>query len=164
MLFVYVQEVGICDELQWWVFGEVQQGDFKVYIDLFVLFIGFFFKVVQFFEIFFNFEVYVCWMWICDIGYLCEVYWDMVFGKEGKVGWCCVVELVDQYVVKGGKVEDIVGCKCLCNVLMFDVGLLQIQKNGDVEKFLFISGDGLIEFGSWKLGYMVVDVIEFLCG
>ena len=163
-LFAYAQEAGIRDELQQRVLGEVQGGDLKVYTDPLASPTGFPFKVVQLPGTLSNPEVYAARTRICDIGYLREAYWDTAPGKEGKVGWRCAAEPVDQYVAKGGKIEDTVGRKCLCNALMSDAGLPQIQKNGDVEKSLLTSGDGLTELGSWKPGYTAADAIEFLRG
>lgn len=163
-LFAYSKEAGIRDELQRRVLGEVQQGELKVYTDPLASPTGFPFKVVQLPETLSNPEVYARRMRICDIGYLREAYWDTAPGKEGKVGWRCAAEPVDQYVAKGGKVEDTVGRKCLCNALMSDAGLPQIQRNGDVEKSLLTSGDGLTELGQWKPGYTAADAIEFLRG
>ncbi|MDO4245135.1 MAG: nitronate monooxygenase [Deinococcus sp.] len=163
-LFAYAKEAGIRDELQAEVLGRVQEGNLSVYTDPLASPTGFPFKVVQLPETLSNPEVYAARQRICDIGYLREAYWETGEGKAGKVGWRCAAEPVDQYVAKGGKIEDTVGRKCLCNALMADAGLPQVQKNGDVEKSLLTSGDGLTELGSWKPGYTAADAVEFLRG
>ena len=163
-LFAYAKEAGIRDELQAEVLGRVQEGELAVFTDPLASPTGFPFKVVQLPETLSNPEVYAARQRICDIGYLREAYWETGEGKAGKVGWRCAAEPVDQYVAKGGKIEDTVGRKCLCNALMADAGLPQVQKNGDVEKSLLTSGDGLTELGAWKPGYTAADAVAFLRG
>lgn len=163
-LFAYAKEAGVRDDLQAEVLGRVQEGNLSVYTDPLASPTGFPFKVVQLPETLSNPEVYARRIRICDIGYLREAYWETDEGKQGKVGWRCAAEPVDQYVAKGGKIEDTVGRKCLCNALMADAGLPQVQKNGDVEKSLLTSGDGLLELGAWKPGYTAADAVAFLRG
>jgi nitronate monooxygenase len=50
---------------------------------------------------------------------------------------------VANYVSKGGKVEDTVGRKCLCNALMANIGHGQTRKDGVVEPPLVTTGDDL---------------------
>ena len=47
------------------------------------------------------------------------------------------------YVAKGGKIEDTVGRKCLCNALMANIGHAQVRKDGTVEPALVTVGDDL---------------------
>ncbi len=42
---------------------------------------------------------------------------------DGQIGYRCSAEPVENYVAKGGKIEDTVGRKCLCNTLMANIGL-----------------------------------------
>jgi len=42
--------------------------------------------------------------------------------EDGEIGWRCLAEPVDDYVAKGGTVEDTIGRKCLCSALLSDVG------------------------------------------
>lgn len=53
----------------------------------------------------------------CDLGYLAELYLD-----EGKVHLRCPGERIEDYVRKGGKIEDTVGRGCLCNSLVTNIG------------------------------------------
>ena len=50
---------------------------------------------------------------VCDLGYLREPYAT----GENKIGYRCSAEPVENYLAKGGKIEDTVGRKCLCNSL-----------------------------------------------
>ena len=47
------------------------------------------------------------------------------------------------YVAKGGKIEDTVGRKCLCNALLANIGHAQLRKDGTVEPALVTVGDDL---------------------
>ena len=164
-LFAFCKESGFRADFRERVQEQAQEERLSVYTDPLASPTGFPFKVVQLEDTLSNPEVYAQRTRICDIGYLREAYWDDRSKAEGgKVGWRCSAEPVDQYTAKGGKLEDTVGRKCLCNALMSDAGLAQIQKNGDVEKPLLTSGDGIYALTDWKLGYTAHDVVEYLRG
>ena len=67
---------------------------------------------------------------------------------------------------KGGRLEDTVGRKCVCNGLLGNLGLGQVRPDGDVEKPFVTSGDVVAEIASFlKPGadsYSAADVIENL--
>lgn len=73
---------------------------------------------------------------ICDIGRLRSAHLI-----DGKMVWRCPSEPVKDYVRKGGRVEDTVGRKCICNTLLAAAGWAQTQKDGSVEPAIFTSGD-----------------------
>ncbi len=54
----------------------------------------------------------------CRLGYLRELYME-----NGVVGYRCSAEPVEDYIRKGGKIEETVGRKCLCSNLLATVGL-----------------------------------------
>ena len=60
-----------------------------------------------------------------------------------KIGYRCSAEPVANYVAKGGKIEDTVGRKCLCNALMANIGHAQTRKDGSAEPPLVTIGDDL---------------------
>ncbi|MCM2353752.1 MAG: nitronate monooxygenase [Pseudobdellovibrio sp.] len=99
---------------------------------------------------------------ICDLGYLRHAYKK----DDGTIGQRCPAEPVKDYVKKGGLEEDTVGRKCLCNALMADVGMGQIQANGQAELPLLTAGDDLnnivrmIKPG--QKSYSAKDVIQYL--
>ena len=163
-LFAYCQESGLLDDRQENVLRQAASGELSVYTDPLASPTGFPFKVVQVPGTLSDPALYAARQRICDIGYLREAYWDQTPGKEGRVGWRCAAEPVDQYVAKGGKVEDTVGRKCLCNALMSDVGLAQIQKGGMVELPLLTSGDTVTELGHWQPGYTAGQIVDYLRG
>ena len=70
------------------------------------------------------------------------------------------------YVLKGGKAEDTVGRKCLCNALMANVGHQQTRKDGSVEPPLITVGDDLNTIVQYlqpgQDSYSAVHVVETL--
>ena len=66
---------------------------------------------------------------LCDLGYLREP----AVSETGRTIYRCPSEPDDQFIKKGGAVEDIDGRKCLCNGLMANIGLPQVRKDGYVE-------------------------------
>lgn len=99
---------------------------------------------------------------ICDLGYLRHLYKK----EDGTVGQRCPAEPVADYVKKGGLVEDTVGRKCLCNALMADVGMAQIQAGGAKEVHLLTAGDDLNNVSRMmkrgRMSYSATEVIEYL--
>lgn len=99
---------------------------------------------------------------ICDLGYLRHAYQK----EDGSIGQRCPAEPVNDYVKKGGLLEDTVGRKCLCNALMADVGMGQIQAGGQEEISLLTAGDDLNNvtrmLTDGKTSYSAKDVISYL--
>jgi len=48
--------------------------------------------------------------------------------EDGGLGYRCPAEPVDDFLRKGGKAEDIVGRKCICNGLMATAGLAAVAR------------------------------------
>ena len=70
------------------------------------------------------------------------------------------------YLAKGGKIEDTVGRKCLCNALMANVGHAQIRKDGLAEPPLVTVGDDLNTVATFlapgRDSYSAADVVQSL--
>ena len=70
------------------------------------------------------------------------------------------------YLRKGGNEDDTRGRKCVCNGLLANIGLAQIQRGSDLEKPLITSGDDVAGVARFlKPGahsYSAVDVIDYL--
>ena len=98
---------------------------------------------------------------MCDLGLLRVAYAE----PDGTIGYRCSGEPVDQYVAKGGVIEDTVGRRCLCNALTATVGLGQLRDGGVVEPPLVTSGDDLLaitRFLGDRTSYTAADVIAYL--
>ena len=122
---------------------------------------GFPFKVVNLPESLADDAVYQARERICDLGYLREAYQK----TDGGIGFRCAAEPVETYIAKGGKLEETLGRKCLCNALTSDVGLGQIR-HGSLEPALVTSGDDLVMLGDFLAqdtsGYTAKGVIDYL--
>ena len=125
---------------------------------------GFPFKVLELPGTLSDAEVYATRTRRCDLGYLRQTYRT----EDGKVGYRCAAEPVADYVAKGGRAEDTVGRKCLCNALMANVGLAQTQPDGHVEPPLVTSGDDVAAIAPLLPpgagGYTAADVVDYLLG
>lgn len=157
-LFAYCAESGMLPSTRERVLQAVRDGQASIFTDPLASPTGFPFKVVELEGTLSEPELYAARKRVCDIGYLREAYWD----EKGKVGLRCAAEPVEDYVRKGGKLEDTVGRKCLCNALMADAGYPQLQKHGQLEQPLITSGDDVVKLSRWRAGYTAGDVVKYL--
>ena len=85
---------------------------------------------------------------------------------EGKVGYRCASEPLDDYVRKGGDVESTCGRKCVCNGLMSTIGMAQVKKDGSLEPQLVTAGDDVANISRYlkpgSLTYSAAEVIDYL--
>ena len=120
------------------------------------------FKVAPFAGSLSDEEVYKARPRICDLGYLRT----LAVGPSGDFVHRCPSEPIADYLKKGGKLEETVGRKCLCNALMTNIDMGQSQKNGYTELALVTAGDDLITLRRFlrggKTSYTARDVIEHL--
>lgn len=160
--FAYCQESGLEPELKARVLAMSQAGKAKIFTDPVASPTGFPFKIVGMPGTNSELASYEKRTRICDLGYLRHAYKK----DDGTLGWRCPSEPVDDYVRKGGNIEDTRGRKCVCNGLMVNIGLGQIQRDGEHERALITSGDDVANVARFlKPGassYHAVDVIEYL--
>jgi NAD(P)H-dependent flavin oxidoreductase YrpB (nitropropane dioxygenase family) len=98
---------------------------------------------------------------ICDLGYLR----DAVKRADGAIIYRCPAEPVEQYLAKGGAIEDTVDRQCLCNALCACIGEAQVRSDGSEEPVLVTSGDDVLHLARFLDGrthYSAADVIAFL--
>jgi nitronate monooxygenase len=107
-------------------------------------------------------ETYLARRRVCDLGFLRESYRT----PDGTIDFRCAAEPVATYVAKGGKSENTLGKKCLCNALLADIGYPQVRCGKYIEKGLVTSGDGLVEinrfFPRTGTSYTAKDVLAKL--
>ncbi len=137
--FAFSAESGMRADLKKSLMAKALKGEGEVFTDPLASPTGFPFKVAQLEGTSSAFPIYQERKRVCDLGYLREPY----AVSEGKIGYRCAAEPVDNYVAKGGKIEDTVGRKCLCNALMANIGHGQTRKTGEVELPLVTVGDDL---------------------
>lgn len=99
---------------------------------------------------------------LCDLGYLREP----ALSETGRTIYRCPSEPDDQFIKKGGAVEDIDGRKCLCNGLMSNIGLPQVRKDGYVEAPIVTLGSDIegakVLLKSHPDGYGADDAVTWL--
>ncbi|MDP3985037.1 MAG: nitronate monooxygenase [Acidimicrobiia bacterium] len=160
--FAYCEESGLDPELKRRVLDMSRHDRASVFTDPVASPTGFPFKVLQIVGTLSDKELYESRERKCDLGYLRTAYRD----SNGKVGWRCASEPVDDFVRKGGAVDDTLGRKCLCNALMANIGLGQLQQSGGTEPSLVTSGDDVATVARFlppgAESYWAADVISYL--
>lgn len=162
--FAFSKESGMEMSLKERVIKAILKGLGRVKTDPLASPTGFPFKVVEVEDTNALEETYLKRNRICDLGYLREAYRK----ENGKLGYRCPSEPVDDYVKKGGKIEDTKGRKCLCNGLVATLGLGQKRRNGDIELPIVTAGDDLKFIARFlKKGefiYSAIDVLKTILG
>jgi nitronate monooxygenase len=160
--FAFSEESGMRTDLKRSLLAQAKAGTGKVFTDPLASPTGFPFKVAQLAGSYSDEGVAKARTRVCDLGYLREPY---AIGED-KIGYRCSAEPVATYVAKGGKIEDTVGRKCLCNALMANIGHAQTRKDGSAEPPLVTIGDDLNTAAQFleaeQLSYSAVDVVREL--
>jgi len=158
--FAFSKESGMAKHLKERIIDALKKGITKVKTDLLASPTGFPFKVVDLEESVSKDDVYKSRKRICDIGYLREPYRM----ENGKIGYRCPSEPVSSYVKKGGKIEDTIGRKCLCNGLMSAAGFAQTKTADQMEPPIITAGDDLLYILNFlkpgKRLYSAIDVLK----
>lgn len=137
--FAFSEESGMRADLKQSLIEQAVAGTGVVFTDPLASPTGFPFKVAQLEGTSSAFPIYQERKRVCDLGYLREAY----SAGDGKLGYRCAAEPVENYLAKGGKIEDTVGRKCLCNALMANIGHAQVRKDKSIEPALITVGDDL---------------------
>ena len=160
--FAYSNESGLTAEIKNETLEMSKAGRAKVFTDPVASPTGFPFKVLEMLGTNSEQSEYEKRTRICDLGYLRHAYSK----PDGKIGWRCPSEPIEDYIKKGGKLEDTLGRKCVCNALMANIELGQIQKDGEHERALITSGDDVAHVARFlkpgQSSYSAADVIEYL--
>lgn len=161
-IFAFCEESGLREDLKRNVIESCHEGTTHIKTDPVASPTGFPFKVISIPDSLSEADSYTGRTRMCDLGYLREAY-EL---PDGSVGWRCRAEDPAAYVRSGGKVEDSVGKKCLCNGLMANIGLAQLRKDSYLELPLVTCGDDLA--GIQRVSspdapfYTSGDVIDFM--
>ncbi len=160
--FAFSRESGMRPDLKQSLITQAVTGTGEVFTDPLASPTGFPFKVALLQGSYSDPEVAAARTRVCDIGLLRESYTT----PDGKIGYRCSAEPVDNYVAKGGKIEETVGRKCLCNALLANIGHAQARKDGSVEPPLITVGDDLNTVAQFlapgQTSYGAADVIASL--
>ncbi len=162
--FAFSSESGMRPDLKTRLIQQAIAGTGEVFTDPLASPTGFPFKVAQLEGTTSASEIYEARIRTCDLGYLREPY---VVG-EGQIGYRCSAEPIENYLAKGGKIEETVGRKCLCNTLMANIGHAQTRGDGSDEPALITVGDDLNTIAQFiapgRESYSAADVVERLLG
>ncbi len=162
--FAYTNESGLRSDAKDSVLKMVAEGGLEFTTSARCSPSGFPFKVVSVKGSLSEKEVYDARTRICDKGHLRHAYKT----PDGKIGFRCPAENVDAYLKKGGKIEDTVERRCLCNALVSAAGYHQRRKGDYNEGFIVTSGDDVVNLNIFqkdgKIHYSVKDVIDILKG
>jgi nitronate monooxygenase len=160
--FAFCEESGIDSELKRQVIEKAMLGRARVFTDPVASPTGFPFKVAELDNSLSNRANYEARRRICDLGYLRHLYRK----SDGSVGYRCPAEPIKDFLRKGGKVEDTVGRKCVCNGLPATVGMAQVRSLGVPEWSLVTAGDDLAGVAEFltppNTTYSAADVLEKL--
>lgn len=135
--FAFSEESGLRHDLKKMLVAQAAKGTAKVFTDPLASPTGFPFKVAQLAGTYSDAGVAAARTRICDMGYLREAYWT----DGGQLAYRCAAEPETSYIAKGGKSDDSVGRKCLCNALLANIGHPQTRKDGVAEPPLVTVGD-----------------------
>jgi len=159
--FSMCKESGYAPELRSAMLQVAHGGSARVKTDMLASPTGFPFKVAQLENTLSQEDVYIQRARICDVGQLREAYRT----EDGRIAFRCAAEPLNNYLAKGGKTEAAEGRKCLCNSLLSNIGLCQVQKNGYVERAMVTVGNdivGVSRFSPLGEDYSAADVIRVL--
>ncbi len=161
--FAFCRESGLDPELRRRAIDAVMAGSARVVTDPLASPTGFPFKVVELAGTLSDPDVYAGRERVCNLGYLAETYRR----PDGAVGYRCPAEPVAKYVAKGGRAEETVGRKCLCNGLVANLGLSGAPRGaGAAERPLLTAGDDLASVahcvGEAGVDYAAADVLRVL--
>ncbi len=162
--FAGTAESGYAESWKKLILEAINNGTAKVFTDPVASPTGFPFKVLNIKGTNSEKDIYENRTRICDLGFLRHLF----LKSNGEIGYRCPSEPENIYVKKGGRLEDAVGRKCLCNGLMANVGYHQIQKGGYEEKPLLTMGDDVLNLRHFlsdtKKSYSVKEVVDYLLG
>ncbi len=160
--FAFSEESGLRPDLKNLLVAKAVTGTGEVFTDPLASPTGFPFKVALIQGSYSDPEVAAARTRVCDLGYLREPY----TAPDGNIGYRCAAEPVANYVAKGGKVEETVGRKCLCNALMANIGYQQTRKDGAIEPPLVTIGDDLNTVAQFlapgRTSYRAAEVVKSL--
>ena len=161
--FAFCEESGITAELKRRILQLSRTAKLRVFTDPLASPTGFPFKVLQLLGSISEEARYFARQRICDLGYLRQPFRK----PDGAVGYRCAGEPTDDFVRKGGTIEETAGRKCLCNGLMATVGLGQQRPEG-AEDPLLTAGDDVANLARFlpadRDTYGAADVIRWLLG
>ena len=160
--FAFCEESGIRPDLKQQVFEMSRAGNLRVVTSPLASPTGFPLKVVQLPGTVADQGILPQRKRNCDLGYLRHAYRK----PDGTHSYRCPAEPVDDFIRKGGALEDTHGRECVCNGLMATIGLAQISSDNIMDLPLVTAGNEVAHVARYlKPGhdsYPAAEVIERL--
>jgi NAD(P)H-dependent flavin oxidoreductase YrpB (nitropropane dioxygenase family) len=160
--FAFCEESGLDPELRRRFLASIVDRNATVFTDPVASPTGFPFKVAALAGTISDDALYQDRARLCDLGYLRRAY----VRADGTLDYRCPSEPVDDYVRKGGQVDDTIGRKCLCNALVANIGMGQRRPNGYSELPMLTTGNDLesvrVHISPGNLSYHARDVVASL--
>ncbi len=161
--FAFCDESGMHEDIRRTVIQASQSGELEVLTDPVASPAGFPFKVLSLLGSLSDSVAFQMRKRCCDLGFLRQSFKK----ADGTLGWRCPAEPVAAYVEKGGKEEDTVGRKCVCNGLMANIGLGQLRRLEGIEKPLVTCGNEVKRLARFlqspeAVSYSAYDVVSTL--
>lgn len=162
--FAFTRESALREDLKAALLRKARRQEAQIFTDPLASPAGFPFKVARLEGTASEDEVWLKRPRICDLGFLRE----LVRGPDGQIEYRCSAEPPSLYLTKGGKAEQAVGRKCVCNGLLANIGQQQVRAGVHVEPPLVTAGDDLTEIAHFlspgEETYTAADVIAQLLG
>jgi nitronate monooxygenase len=162
--FAFCEESGIRPDLKQQVFKLSREGKLRVFTDPLASPTGFPFKVVQLPGTLADGRSLPARERHCDLGYLRHAYRK----ADGATGYRCPAEPVNDFIRKGGSVEETKGRECVCNGLLATIGLAQVNSENVSELPLVTAGNeaaNVVRFlQPGRDAYSAAEVVQLLLG
>ena len=160
--FAFCAESGVCPEIKQQVFQLGREGKLRVFTDPLASPTGFPFKVVQLPGTLSDNKSLLPRERRCDLGFLRHAYRK----ADGSPGYRCPAEPVEDYLRKGGTMEQTNGRECVCNGLMATIGLGQVNAENDPSLPLVTAGNEVAQvvriLPPGQDSYSAADVVRLL--
>jgi nitronate monooxygenase len=138
-IFALTSESGFEESIKLEIVNKIKNNTINIFTDPLASPTGFPFKVASIKGTLSEQDIYDNRPRVCNLRYLAELYKD----ENGNIGYRCPAEPINEYLNKGGKIEETVGRKCLCNALLANIGYGNTYKNGYKEPYLITLGDSV---------------------
>jgi NAD(P)H-dependent flavin oxidoreductase YrpB (nitropropane dioxygenase family) len=135
--FAFCEESGVAADLKQQVLNLGRANQLKVFTDPLISPTGFPFKVVQLAGTLSDSSSRSQRSRRCDLGFLRRAYRR----ADGTFGYRCPAEPVEDFIRKGGTLEETIGRECVCNGLLATIGLPQIIAENEVSLPLVTAGN-----------------------
>lgn len=160
--FAFCEESGIRSDLKRQAIQLSREGKARVFTDPLASPTGFPFKVVQMPGTLSDQQVSPRRDRLCDLGYLRHAYRK----ADGTVGYRCPAEPAEDFVRKGGIMEETEGRQCVCNGLVSTIGLPQVHSDHRVDLPLITAGNDVAHIANYlqpgRDSYSAAEVIQRL--